>query len=75
MEELIRSQKSEERKAWLQETIRNFNAGHYRRVLFLMAANSIDQGDVRRMIRESCRIADPLENWRESVQRKRRAKE
>jgi hypothetical protein len=60
-----------EKEAWRKEILRHFNAGHYRRVLYMMAENSIDQGNVKRMIMEACRIPEPLPGWRDAGREKR----
>ncbi len=68
---LERAHRGREKEAWRKEILRHFHAGHYRRVLFMMAENNIDQGNVKKMIMEACRIPEPLPDWRNAGREKR----
>ncbi len=71
MDVLERVHRGREKEAWRKEILRHFNAGHYRRVLYMMAENNIDQGNVKKMIMEACRMTEPLPEWRNAGREKR----
>ncbi len=51
---------------WMQEIIRQYKVGHYRRALLMLAANYADDGDVCRMITSYCMDdnVEPMPHWR-----------
>ena len=64
LEVLERAHRGREKEAWRKEVMKQFNAGHYRRALYMAAANNLDEGNVKHMLLEHCRMAEPLPGWR-----------